>query len=614
MIILKKYRDIFLVIFTLFLFNHRGEAQLQLAPVTDPGSSTDFERKARKMEEDTLSLPLWDDFSYEGGFPNPDIWINSPNVLINYSLGIRPPTLGVATFDGATANGGIYSPVLEAVGIADSLVSKPVDLSTLGPTEINSVYLSFFWQFYGFPEIPDAEDSLRLFFKNQQNEWEVIDVFDRDRAIASDTFQQVIYKVEPRFLHTAFQFKFENKARLSGTYDSWHIDYVYLNKGRTITDLVYLDRAITHPPDYIFDGYSAVPLEQFVANPDKFIIQSKVDIYNLDALLQPIEYTAIIRDTFDKNKIIDTLNFNTEVNPPLQGFQRRTLYTNEIDVDKLDLTSDSIYLTMDFYISSGDTIAEGVIDYRGNDTTSFDYALTNYYATDDGTAEFGLGLEQLDAQLAYMFVIEEPDVINRVDIHFPNIGRDQAGTAFSFRVWRRLTDNPDDLLFERQDMAISAISNFNEFQSIRLSDIYVTDTFYVGYEQRTNLFMAVGFDKQHDAGDRIFYNVLGDWIPNTDHHGSLMIRPYFGDSTPTTFTEESLIQPKIYPNPTKGIIRIEGRYERLTVYDLLGNTLIDIGASDTTTELDLSSFKEGIYIVRGFSGGKYFTEKILKQR
>ncbi len=614
MIILRKYRDILWIIFFLFFFNYRGNAQLEIATVTSPETNNDQGWNARIMEDDTLSLPFWDDFSYAGGFPNPDIWINSPNVLINYTLGIDPPTLGVATFDGATGNGGIYNANQEAVGIADSLVSKPVNLSTLGPTEINSVYLSFFWQFYGFPEIPDAEDSLRLFFRNQQNEWEVIDVFDRDRAISNDTFQQVIYKVEPRFLHSAFQFKFENKARLSGSYDSWHIDYVYLNKGRSINDLAYLDRAITHPPDYIFNGYSAVPVDQFRADPDKFLIPSKVDIYNLDNLLQPIEYTAIIRDTFDKNRILDTLNFNTEVNPPLQGFQRRTLNINELDADKLDLTSDSIFLTMDFYISSGDTISEGVIDYRVNDTTSFDYALTNYFATDDGTAEFGLGLEQLDGQLAYMFVMEEPDIINRVDIHFPNIGRDQAGTAFSFRVWRRLTDNPDDLLFERQDMAITPISSFNEFQTITLSDIYVTDTFYVGYEQRTNAFMAVGFDKQHDAGERIFYNVLGEWIPNTDHRGSLMIRPYFGDREPTGVNEESILKPKIYPNPTNGIIHVEGNFDRLTLYDLLGNVLIDTGETDDVIRFDLSSFKEGLYIIRISSGGKFCTEKILKLR
>ena len=126
--------------------------------------------------------------------------------------------------------------------------------------------------------------------------------------------------------------------------------------------------------------------------------------------------------------------------------------------------------------------------------------------------------------------------------------------------------------------------------------------------------MSIGFDKQHDAGERIFYNVMGDWIPNTDHHGSLMIRPYFGDNTPTGFSDETFIKPRIYPNPTTGVIRVEGMFERLTVYDLLGNTLIDIAGSETTMELDLGNFKEGIYIIRGFTNGEYFTEKILKQR
>jgi len=614
MMLRKEYIILFFMLAGLFLISLRGESQPTLMPVVNPNPASVSSESARTMETDTLTLPIWDDFSYAGGFPDSSIWINSPNVLINQSQGINPPTLGIATFDGSTANAGIYNPALEAIGIADSLVSKPINLSTLGPTEINSVYLSFFWQFYGLQEIPDAEDSLRLFFKNQQNQWEVIDVFDRDRAITNDTFQQVIYKVEPRFLHTAFQFKFENKARLSGSFDAWHIDYVYINKNRSITDASYLDRAITQPPDYVFDGYSSMPVQQFVTDPAKFLIPSKVDIYNLDELLQPIEYTAILRNTFDKDDIYDTLNFNTEVNPPLQGLQRRTLYTNLLNPDRLDLESDSLFLTLDFYISSGDTISEGIIDFRINDTTSMDFALTNFYATDDGTAEFGLGMEQLDAQLAYMFVLEEPDVINRVDIHFPNIGRDQAGTAFNLRVWRRLTDNPDDLLFERQDVSIDPITTFNEFQSIRLSDIFVTDTFYIGYEQRTNLFMAVGFDKQHDSGHRIFYNVLGDWIPNTDHHGSLMIRPYFGDATPTALPEALTDGLQVYPNPAVNMIRIEGKIEEVVLYDLLGHKLIQKKCSDETTELDLSALKEGVYILRGYSGGVYYSEKIMKKR
>jgi hypothetical protein len=608
----EHYRRL-LILFILLLVWNKGIGQLKLAPVQNP-KMDGLNFSARILETDTISLPVWDDFSYGGGLPNPEIWINSTGVFINYSLGINPPSMGVATFDGASSNAGIYDANQFAIGKADSLVSKPIDLGSLSSEEINSVYLSFFWQFFGYPEIPDQEDSLRLLFKNQQNLWEVIDVFDRDKAISNDTFQQVIYKVEPQFLHTAFQFKLENTARLSGPYDSWHIDYIYLDKGRSITDQSYLDRAIATRPDYIFKGYSAMPMDQFRTDPDKFILPSKVDIYNLDELLQPIEYTAIIRNTHDENQIFDTLNFNTEVNPVLQGLQRRTLTTNELDISRLDLDSDSIYLTMDFYISSGDSISDSGINYRINDTTSYNFVLDNYFATDDGTAEFGLGMEQRDAQLAYMFVVDEPDVLNRVDIHFPNIGRIQAGTAFNLRIWRRLTDNPDDLLFERSDMAINPITDFNEFQSIRLSDIYVTDTFYIGYEQMTNAFMAVGFDKQHDSGDRIYFNVSGGWIPNEEFEGSLMIRPYFGDAEPTRLPDEAISAIRIYPNPTDGMIRLEGKIGHITIYNLIGESMMFKKGSGMNMELDLSHFDEGLYILQGYSDGHSFNKKILIRR
>lgn len=604
----------FISLMMLLLVQHSVLGQLQLFPVTSPSPERLASPHARIFESDTISLPLWDDFSYGGGLPNPEIWINSAGVNVNFSKGIKPPTLGVATFDGASSFAGIYDTDPFAIGYADSLVSKPIDLGSLSSTEINSVYLSFFWEFYGLPEIPDAEDSLRLLFKNQQNQWEVIDAFNRDRAIANDTFQQVIYKVEPRFLHPAFQFKFENVARLSGPYDSWHIDYIYLDKDRSITDNAFIDRALTQPPDYIFDGYSAVPMDQFVANPDKFIKSSRIDIFNLDALLQPIEYTAILKNTFNTGQIIDTLNFNTEVNPPLQGFERRTLYTEELDIGKLDLDLDSIYFTMDFYISSGDSLSPGGINYRVNDTTSFQYVLDNYFAYDDGTAEFGIGMEQMDAQIALMFVLEEPDVLNRVDIHFPNIGRIQAGSAFNLKVWRRLSDNPDDLLFERSNLAVEPIADFDQFQTIRLSDTFVSDTFYIGIEQRTNDFMAIGFDKQHDSGDRIFYNIFGSWQRNEDLRGSMMLHPYFGDAEPTALPEQQLPPIRIYPNPTHDVIRIEGKIDHVTLYDLIGHRVLYVEGTGLGTELDLGQLKEGVYILHGLSDGHYFTERILKKR
>jgi len=610
--ILGKFLLIILF-FTIYFID--GSAQLKISPVPN---QLNYLNKSysniRKAESDTLELPFWDDFSGDIGSPDTDLWLAGGNVNINKTLSINPPTLGVATFDGATDNAGIYDPDPFVTGIADSLVSKSINLGTLNSSELNSVYLSFFWEYFGISEIPDDEDSLRLLFKNQQNEWEVIDTFTKNRVVATDSFLQVIYKLEPRFLHGAFQFKFEVFARLSGPYDTWHIDYVYLDKGRSLTDRNYFDRAIATVPDYIFKEYSAIPINQFFVNPQKFITSSSFDIYNLDNFLQPIEYTAVLVNTFDNSQIIDELNFNTEVNPILQGEERRKLLTEIPDYTNFDQDLDSIYLTLKVHISSGDSILGNGINYRVNDTISTDYILHNFYARDDGTAEFGAGLEQKGGKVAYMFVVEEPDVLNRVDIHFPNISRNQAGSGFSIFIWDKLSNNPFDVIYERENLAIEPISDFNQFQSIRLPDISVIDTFYIGWEQYTTDFMTVGLDKQHNTGDKIYYNVNGIWVQNTEFEGSLMLRPYFGQTDPTTGLQDvpkEQLTYDIYPNPSKGIIRINAAFDHFLIFDLTGKIIWTEKYHGSNYQYDLSYLRPGVYIIKLVHNDAINSSKII---
>lgn len=610
---MKGKHSVFLFIFLLLVISP-GFGQLKLVKLAGhSGIDNTVSSHARTNDEDTLSLPFFDDFSITEGVPDPGLWLFGENVFVNKTTAINPPTLGVATFDGAKANGGIYDTDPNSFGNADSLISKPINLSTLLPSEINTVYLSFFWQFFGRAEIPNDEDSLMLSFKTQDGSWELIDVFTNKTIISNDTFQQVIYRIDQRFLYESFQFKFQNIARLSGSYDSWHIDYIYLDKNRSITDRSYFDRAITNLPDYLIKGYSAMPINQFFAAPEKYQTSSDVDIYNLDVLLQPIEYTAILYNTYDPADIIDTLNFNTEVNPVLQGLQRRTLYTTSLDYNSLDSEADSIYMTLDFYISSGDTISTNGIDYRINDTTSFDFVLHNYYATDDGTAEFGLGMEQLSAKLAYRFVLEEPDILNSVDIYFPNIGRNQSGTAFDLFVWKKLSNEPEDVLYVRENQSIQPISEVNQFQTIQLPEIYIADTFFIGYEQRTNLFMAVGYDKNHNSRDNIFFNIGGDWIAYTANEGSLMIRPYLGNTDPTTALDETVIDSPItvYPNPSDGVFNIKGEYDSFSVIDMMGRVVYKEDYKSPETTVYFTNFKSGIYLIRFISNGRFESKRII---
>jgi hypothetical protein len=595
-----------------------GYGQLRIAPVhPHRPKNNETVAKSRISQTDTLELPFWDDFSGNSFFPDPDLWLEGTNVYINKHMALNPPTLGVATLDGAQANGGIYEQDPFASGLADSLVSRPINLGTLNASELNTVFLSFFWQYFGNVEIPDDEDSLRLLFRNQQNEWEVIDTFTKDKVVATDTFLQVIYQLQPRFLHGSFQFKFEVFARLSGPYDTWHLDYIYLDKNRTLTDKNYFDRAVSTVPDYIFKDYSAIPLNQFFVNPQKFIQPSAFDIYNLDDFLQPIEYTATLVNTYDPNQIVEVLNFNTEVNPILQGEERRRLFTSTPDVVNFNPDLDSIYLTLNAYISSGDSILDNGINYRVNDTISSSYVLHNFYARDDGTAEFGIGLEQKGGKVATMFVVEEPDVLNRIDIHFPNIGRIQAGSGFSIFVWRKLSDNPFDVIFERENLAIEPINELNQFQSIRLPDITVIDTFYVGWEQYTTEFMTVGLDKQHDTGKEIYYNIGGTWLQNTDFTGSLMLRPYFGQTDPTTGLGNTSREPpdlNIYPNPCAGFILIDESFDSFNIYNV-GGTLLKSGRKKHEGNLyDISSLNDGLYIIRLTLGERSRSTRIIISR
>jgi hypothetical protein len=602
-----------LLFFCLFFFS-AVEAQIKVYPIKH---KFNLQKNASlRRLDDTLNLPFWDDFSDYEGSPKPELWMEGGGVYVNKTRGLNPPTLGVATFDGATASGGIYNTDQELMGLADSLVSRPIRLGTLSTTEVNNVYLSFFWEAEGAQEKPDAEDSLKLLFKNQNSEWVSIAVFTQNDIIAADTFVQVIYQVKPEFLHNNFQFKFESYGRLCGPYDAWHIDYVYLNKGRQVNDKNYFDRAISTLPDFLFHGYSAVPKYQFFANPDMYKTNSSVSIYNLDKIFQPIEYTAIVTNQFDSSQVIQTLNLNTPLNPILQGNQRRTLVANQLDFSLLDDTRDSIYLNLKFYISSGDSSLANGINYRINDTTKSNFVIHNYYAYDDGTAEFGAGIEQKSGKIAYMFVLNKPDKLVGVNISFINIGKVMDNTPFNLYVWKKLTNNAADILVTRENQMVEAINGYNGFQTIKLPETSVADTFYIGWEQLTNDFLVVGLDKSHDTGNRMFYNVTGDWQANVDLHGSLMIRPYFNPAAVPVGLENPSIEDevKVYPIPASGNLNISGNAGEIKLFSINGRLVGEWDKAGEPLSIDVTRYSPGVYFLVYTSGNAKKTRKIIISR
>ena len=66
---------------------------------------------------------------------------------------------------------------------------------------------------------------------------------------------------------------------------------------------------------------------------------------------------------------------------------------------------------------------------------------------------------------------------------------------------------------------------------------------------------------------------------------------------------------QITPNPTQGVVRVKGRFEKLALYTITGKKLYE--GKDRV--LHLESFSKGLYLLRVQTGKTFVTTKIIKQ-
>ena len=593
---------------------------------------------SRIQTGDTLTLPFWDDFSYADSgtpannsySPTSRLWSEgSQTVRVNTGLDVAPPSIGVATFDGVDADGTPYSNIDTDVGLADSLISKPIDLSVIPVAERTTVWFSFFWQQFGKGEFPDPEDSIRLQFKNAQQIWVTVWSRQGGDTLNTDVFQQeMIQLLNPGYFHNAFQFRFQSFNRLSGAFDTWNVDYIYLNSERTAANTAYLDRALTSLPTSVLGDYSAVPMSQFRNDPERYVGVSNVGFYNLNVQLQPVRFSALISDG-ETGELVQLLNNDQALSPIPSGFDRRTISASAFNPDLIDTSLDSLRLTTEFHITSGDnflideingqdTLFFRDVDYRVNDTVRSTSVLDDYFAYDDGEAEFGVELNLSGGKVAYQFEAPQPDILTHLDIYFPPLTRNQQSVPIRLLIWDSLADSLGNEIVLRAEQAQASSSGFlDEFTRFELSSpVVVEDTFFIGYEQQGETFIAVGLDKNNDRSDRIFYNVTGAWDQNEDLSGSLMMRPVFDrERKDVVLSTEDAISDEvpwlIYPNPTSGMIRINQDIDGFRITDLSGRLLQSSNnqvRAESSVELSLPA---GIYIITLFRKNDQLNRKLI---
>jgi len=610
---MKNKRCFFSLAGIFVLFAHLAVSQVEFRSMEASEYDHHSQSRVSNAERDSsqIFLPFWDDFSRTSYLPDSNHWFIDPGTtIISSSLGIAPPTLNVAAFDGWNNQGVPYSDQQLQEGQGDSLVSRFIDMSAINPALFETAYISFFWQKEGRGEAPDEGDSIRLQALNSEKKW--ITIWSKAGADVSVTdrfFAEIVAVGEAAYFHEYFQFRFQSFGRLSGGFDTWNIDYVYFNINRNGGDLVFEDRALTTNPSSWLNTYTALPYDHFIINLEDRLSTASSGISNLDDQVQPIEFYSLIRDTI---KVFDEMNQGTPFNLAPQA--QAEIVSEPVDPNTFDREADSLSLQLEtkFYITSGDSANWlNKYDLRVNDSTTSKVMLDTELAYDDGTAEWAAGLSQQAGMLAYRFVIPKPDIITSVNIYFPEFAPSSAGKSFTLIVW-------DDIFRYREGRqlteqhTVKRSTSINEFTNYELGrPVAVEDTFYVGYEQSVADFFPIGLDKNSAFQEgNVFINLDGVWESTDDIEGNLMIRSVFGFEAAVGLEDEIFEGVAIYPNPSDGTFNIKGSFDQAWVFDVLGTQIMLLDGSQTEQEFELLK-ESGVYFLKILKQGKYKTYKLV---
>ncbi len=133
----------------LLLSGIRADAQIYLTGINGNGVIKEYLQENNfpvKTTTDTLSLPFFEDFSYQGPYPSGEFWADN-FVFVNRSFSVHPPSAGVATFDALNQSGELYPTLSQNESVGDFLTSKYINLGNYtikNPISISTSELIFY--------------------------------------------------------------------------------------------------------------------------------------------------------------------------------------------------------------------------------------------------------------------------------------------------------------------------------------------------------------------------------------------------------------------------------------------------------------------------------------
>lgn len=608
---------------------------LQTNPIIKQLYSNKSETKTNQAKA-PIELPFIDDFAKAIGYPDDLLW-QDKNVFVNQTYAFDQLSIGVATFDAIDETGTIYTDTNNIPFGGDTLTTNIINLNYPGN---NTVFLSFYYQPGGLGDTPDLKDSLILEFCHNDTIWnkkwlvifnekdsilseKYLSIDTTIKTIKGDTltdlkrkFQQVLIPInEDKYLKDNFQFRFRNHTSLSenestesksSNADHWHIDYVILDKDRSINDTLIDDIAICESMGSLLKTYEAIPWKHF----------DRASAYEMEDSIQ-VTYrnlTNLEQNPLRKFEIEDLLGF-TGITPFDGGREPeilpQTKYTYKRPIDYLFSYNPSIDSAL-FEIRS--FFSENTLEetpFLWNDTSRFLQKFYNYYAYDDGTAENGYGIigEGTErAMVAMSFNSYKKDTLRAVQLFFNQTSTGVNQYTFKLHVWKDDNGKPGNIIYTKEDLKPQAEDELNMFTTYLIdSTIVLEGKFYIGWQKvNTPEMLNVGFDVNKVNNDKLFYRFSDSWV-QSKFDGTIMIRPLFGKelniSTGTTTNPFENYSPEytIYPNPANDLLNINidkqftSNYQ-YTIFDIYGRIFINTNENQST--IDISELNSGVYFIR----------------
>ncbi|PBQ33380.1 hypothetical protein CNR22_16870 [Sphingobacteriaceae bacterium] len=643
MMINKTLYSLFFVLFSCFSFAQEGLRPLSsnityiYPDLKSKAVKPNTDISAQRTSSISYSLPFIEDFYYSStsNYPDPTKWQDS-NVYVNSGMPIAPLSIGVATFDGLNKYGYPYNPTLSNLtksDPADKLTSQPINLYTSGSTTLNptidNIALSFYYQARGNGDGPEQSDSLILdFFKPRQNKWQTR-VWYQEGNLSSNTldtnFKRAFIRItDSAYFHPDFQFRFRNYASVTGNFDHWHLDYIFLDKNRpqsdSLTDTTRKDITIAGIPTSFLKNYSAMPLQQYL--PSEMAFRTNVRIRNNHSAKENIYYRYRVFDMYG-NPVFSEYDGGAEnINPfwknnavpPGYGYSKVPSQATPIVIDTFEITkSTGVYFPIKHYVFYDNGVPDAV---PANDTVIQYQRFYNYYAFDDGSAEAGYYVNAALAKIAVKIKLNKTDSLTGVRIYFDPAGNVSTITNpnsvynFTLNVWSADGNgNPvNSPPYYRDSSAYrpkySDSAGFKEVPEYRFKRPLILNpgTYFIGIQQASSI-LTIGFDKNYNHKESLYFD-SGNNFEQSKENGSIMMQPFFGTFYAPVGIEELKRSLKnqflVYPNPSSdefNIVTSEFENSGYQLYNSLGQLIKSEKIDSSHHTVSTNELGAGIYIL-----------------